>query len=425
MAPLSGPLNAMESHPIARSNKRKTPDSEVEERSRQIKAALVEAAEAGDLPEIRQLAAFDVRVDVPATLDAWHPEYTPLHWAITNGHVEAVQLLCNLGADVNKPTGDGWTPLDLALGCCRPAIAAYLQRLGAKQSPGKNILEIALDPIRGAKAFASLHQAGVSGEFTFAQLEKLFFMELSNSLAAQKPPCMESLRYLLKLGVPVDTAVPYAMLKGNKHILEVLYILGAHFDLFKPEDHDDTELPEVSRIFIGFIRKIQTLEKKRTASGFSHNTQQELQNLCMQTVYLNFPLVLKKLLSYKEIDVNKQLDDESSTFLIDVNKQINEEGVTFLHEAVALGHVGVVRVLLNHPATNTLLKNEAKLTPAELAWVLFDLSIHKPEGNLTPLDCSHIEVWQEFRGLKSKLLALAWLRKNFEPRIVHLIFNTQ
>lgn len=42
--------------------------------------------------------------------------WTPLHTAILNGKLDAVQLLLAKGAEVNQPAKDGWTPLHMAAG---------------------------------------------------------------------------------------------------------------------------------------------------------------------------------------------------------------------------------------------------------------------------------------------------------------------
>lgn len=70
---------------------------------------LHQAAEAGDVAEIKRLVAdgADVnRFDSEGT--------TPLQWAAVEGRVNAITTLIGLGADVNGADADGFTPMHLA-----------------------------------------------------------------------------------------------------------------------------------------------------------------------------------------------------------------------------------------------------------------------------------------------------------------------
>lgn len=57
--------------------------------------------------------------------------FTPLHWAVKRGKVEAAQALLQFGADVNAPDSDGDTPLILAAWKGRPGLVAVLLEHGA------------------------------------------------------------------------------------------------------------------------------------------------------------------------------------------------------------------------------------------------------------------------------------------------------
>lgn len=57
--------------------------------------------------------------------------YTPLHRAAYNGHVEAACTLLSHGSDINPRTIDGWTPLHSACRWARAAVASCLLQSGA------------------------------------------------------------------------------------------------------------------------------------------------------------------------------------------------------------------------------------------------------------------------------------------------------
>ncbi|KII67434.1 BRCA1-associated RING domain protein 1 [Thelohanellus kitauei] len=79
-----------------------------------------------DLTSLKQF--LDQKVD-PNVQD--NAGWTPLHEAITRGHVEAVKLLINYGADVNIAGYEGRTPLDDALTVKNEEIINLLKSRGA------------------------------------------------------------------------------------------------------------------------------------------------------------------------------------------------------------------------------------------------------------------------------------------------------
>jgi len=87
------------------------------------------AAKANDLPRIRELAGgMDVNsFDRDET-------YTPLHHAARAGHLEAIEILLQLGADINRGSKYQWTPLGHALSLHQAVAAEYLLKRGAKPS---------------------------------------------------------------------------------------------------------------------------------------------------------------------------------------------------------------------------------------------------------------------------------------------------
>ncbi len=66
------------------------------------------AVRAGDLDLIRWLVEQGAEVNCSNDL-----EETPLHWAVYNGHQEAVKLLYELGADPSVRDADGLYPADM------------------------------------------------------------------------------------------------------------------------------------------------------------------------------------------------------------------------------------------------------------------------------------------------------------------------
>ena len=58
--------------------------------------------------------------------------WTALHYAAINGDGELVKYLIKYGADVNKPTGEGSTPLYLAQLGNHEEIVNILKQAGAK-----------------------------------------------------------------------------------------------------------------------------------------------------------------------------------------------------------------------------------------------------------------------------------------------------
>jgi hypothetical protein len=59
--------------------------------------------------------------------------WTALHYAVVNGDTELVRYLIKHGANVNKATGEGSTPLYLAKVGGNEAIIKILKNAGAKE----------------------------------------------------------------------------------------------------------------------------------------------------------------------------------------------------------------------------------------------------------------------------------------------------
>jgi len=95
---------------------------------------LTQAAARNDVPGLRRLLADGHKADEGG--DAW----TALIWATRSGSVDAMTVLLDAGADVNRPgpTGDNWdaTPLQHAILERKPAAARLLLDRGADPKRG-------------------------------------------------------------------------------------------------------------------------------------------------------------------------------------------------------------------------------------------------------------------------------------------------
>jgi hypothetical protein len=70
-----------------------------------------DAAKRGDLGKIVALLQANPDLVFSKDNDGW----TPLHWAVSAGHKDVVELLLNYKAEVNASANNGWTPLKLAM----------------------------------------------------------------------------------------------------------------------------------------------------------------------------------------------------------------------------------------------------------------------------------------------------------------------
>ena len=95
-------------------------------RSSPRERALVSAAEAGDLGEVRRLFAAGVSPHARGAHGM-----TPLMAAVANNHVETALALLDRGADVNARDSGGLTPLMIAASSSRPTLLRVLLARGA------------------------------------------------------------------------------------------------------------------------------------------------------------------------------------------------------------------------------------------------------------------------------------------------------
>jgi len=137
--------------------KSEPPDPEQAKRSKS--QALEWAASNNDLVSIRELIEAGVDINVQST-DGY--DFTPLMTAVTHGHFEAVKFLVNAGADLAATNDDGHNSLSLAFERGQLDIARWLIGVGATlpEKIDTNYLLIATIE-RGENALQMLLELGV------------------------------------------------------------------------------------------------------------------------------------------------------------------------------------------------------------------------------------------------------------------------
>lgn len=91
---------------------------------------VAEYASNGELDKLKEVAAIDPRVLLWEDENGW----TPLHEAARYGQLEVVQYLIDSGASINAQTGDGSTPLRIAINDMgeHHEVVKFLTKLGAE-----------------------------------------------------------------------------------------------------------------------------------------------------------------------------------------------------------------------------------------------------------------------------------------------------
>jgi len=91
--------------------------------------ALHRAASAGDAARVERELAAGAPVEGPA---AWNDPDTPLIVAAGSGQVEVMEILLKNGADVNRQSNIGWSPIGLAARHCHLEAVKFLVSHGAE-----------------------------------------------------------------------------------------------------------------------------------------------------------------------------------------------------------------------------------------------------------------------------------------------------
>jgi ankyrin repeat protein len=89
---------------------------------------LMVASQVGNPQAMKALVARGAKVDAKGTVK----QQTALMWAVAQGHVDAIRLLLEVGADVNARSADGFTALMLAARAGNPEVSRILLDAGAK-----------------------------------------------------------------------------------------------------------------------------------------------------------------------------------------------------------------------------------------------------------------------------------------------------
>ena len=93
--------------------------------------ALHKAAREGDADRVRKLLDAGADVDV-RNANKGRLQYTPLHWAAFNGHLEIAEILISRGADLDAEDPTYSTPLYLAVEWGHPKVVEFLISKGAE-----------------------------------------------------------------------------------------------------------------------------------------------------------------------------------------------------------------------------------------------------------------------------------------------------
>jgi len=102
---------------------------------------LQDAAARGDIEKVRALLKAN-----PSAVNSREGATTPLHEATRGGHFEVVKLLVASGAEVNALNFSKLTPLRLALGYQRSAIAEFLRQHGGLEQVAPPPARVAVQP---------------------------------------------------------------------------------------------------------------------------------------------------------------------------------------------------------------------------------------------------------------------------------------
>jgi ankyrin repeat protein len=201
--------------------------------------ALHEAAADGDLDALRDLLASGCDPNAPDDKEGW----TPLHWAVKNGHVEAARLLLDEGARVGAQYLQRYTPLHLAVADNRVDAVRLLLARGADPNQ------------RDFAGRAPLRVASSCGSYQVAELllDRGAIVDLRaddgttplHEAALRDQTDLVTL--LLQRGALVNaqsgsgaTALHIACLNGNVELVQIL--LGAGADISIIDSNGETAL---------------------------------------------------------------------------------------------------------------------------------------------------------------------------------------
>ena len=125
----------------------------------QLESSFLKAAQTGVLDVVKELHEL-CGDDILSTRD--EDEYTPLHRASYNGHMDVVEYLLNAGASIEARTVDGWQPIHCACRWNKVRTAAILLQNGAlinsKTNGGQTPLHLAASNDRARQTLELLLQ---------------------------------------------------------------------------------------------------------------------------------------------------------------------------------------------------------------------------------------------------------------------------
>lgn len=211
---------------------------------------ILHAADAGDLPRIRELLARDPElVRAPG-----EHRVTPLHGAAEHNHPEAVAALLDAGADCEAETDWGMTPLEWAANMGSEAAANLLLDRGAKLNVWSAAALGRLDDVKSFVASPGALRPGAAqkrhyqhpdGSWSALPPPEDFTEAISDALyIACRNGKTEVAAYLLDLGANINqrgffggSGLHWAACNGHRKTVELLLARGADKDLRDQQFH--------------------------------------------------------------------------------------------------------------------------------------------------------------------------------------------
>ncbi|MEO1300799.1 MAG: ankyrin repeat domain-containing protein [Bacteroidota bacterium] len=331
-------------------------------------------------------------------------DMTSLHVAVLQGDVELIQLILDLGSDVDPKDASGSTPLHMAIEASSPSIVELLVRYGAdmgiSNGSGKSYLELATDSdqmaiVKLLIAHGALKHIEVSYVIDLLLLSPLnassrqaIALYLGSLLEPDKVARFTEIKSQLCQDDADTSDLPTQLL----HRLESDYISAVDND---PNPGEKTMLylaaiRRETRLFRQLIDLGANINVKISAQGHTllHDAVVEKQDLAL----------VEEILSYPEVNVNQCMYDNSCTALhlaviqgiglsekentygkllsilrrllsfrrTNVNAK-NKDGNTALHFTVMLNRPKMTKAILGHNLVRLNIRNNRGETPLHLA----------------------------------------------------------
>ena len=301
------------------------------------------ASFSGELTTMTKLV--EAGADVRATDSE---RYTCLMFAAVSGHTDAVRYLAGLPeVDLNQQSEDGHTALHFAVERKHPDVVQVLINMGTD-------IETKND-----KGHSPLHEASISGELTTVKM----LVEAGADVRAtdsERTTCLmfaahsghtDAVRYLA--GLPEvelnqqsgddRTALHVAVERENPDVVQVLIDAGANIEIKNDEGRSPLHVAS-------FVGEVATMTKLVRAGADVCSTDSESMSCLMFAAHSGQTDAVRYLAGLPEVDLDQQSTDDR----------------TALHFAVEANHPDVVQVLIDAGA-NIEIKNDEGRSPLHLA----------------------------------------------------------